>query len=36
MTASTKIDLNQVVTSRRRVSDPALGEVLWISLHHPT
>jgi hypothetical protein len=33
MTASTKTDLNQVVALRRRVIDPALSEVLWISLH---
>jgi len=36
MTASTKLDLNQVAALRRRVIDPALGEVFWISLHHPT
>src|SRR6266849_3730165 len=34
-TASTKPDLNQVPVLRRQVIDPALGEVLWISLHYP-
>jgi hypothetical protein len=33
MTASMKPDLNQVVTSRRRVSDPALSEIALAS--HP-
>ncbi len=33
MPASTKTDLNQVMALRRRVIDPALSEVLWISLH---
>jgi hypothetical protein len=33
MTASTKPDLNQVVASRRRVIDPALGETCLTS--HP-
>ncbi len=36
MTVSTKTDLNQVVASRRMAIDPALSEVLWISLHYPT
>ncbi len=33
MTASTKLDLNQVAALRRRVSDPALGEIALTS--HP-
>ena len=32
MTASTKPDLNQVVASRRRAIDPALGETCLTSL----
>jgi len=32
MTASTKIDLNQVVTSRRRVIDPALSEIFSLPI----
>ena len=32
MTASTKPDLNQVTTSRRRVIDPALSETTLTSL----
>ena len=32
MTASTKPDLNQVVASRRRAIDPALGETCLASL----
>ena len=32
MTASTKTDLNQVTTSRRRVIDPALSETVLTSL----
>jgi hypothetical protein len=32
MTASTKTDLNQVTTSRRRVIDPALSETALTSL----
>jgi hypothetical protein len=32
MTASTTPDLNQVVASRRRVIDPALGEMLSLPI----
>ncbi len=35
MTASTKTDPSRVTTSRRQASDPALSEVLCISLPSP-
>jgi hypothetical protein len=36
MTTSQKTDPNRVTASRRMTIDPALSEILWISLHHPT